>query len=291
MTTLLIDEPQDPIWPALAAAAILHAVFIFTVGWEIPAPAEPSIAQNLEIILVHHKSKDRPDDAAALAQVNLDSGGDTATQQRSASPHSSAIPVEERARSLKTRITQIPKPTQSQTRILTSNYLDQITATQPAQDQIDPMRPNPDSAEQMEKSIELARLSAEISPRFLNDGGRARHKFVNARTQEFKYASYMDAWRRKVERVGNLNYPEEARRRGLQGGLVLDVALDPEGKVIEIKLLRSSGVPVLDDAAIRIVELASPFAPLPNNIREDTDVLHIIRTWQFQDNHRLSSHR
>ncbi|MEJ2760202.1 MAG: energy transducer TonB [Gammaproteobacteria bacterium] len=94
----------------------------------------------------------------------------------------------------------------------------------------------------------------------------------------------MEAWRAKVERVGNLNYPQEAQRQGLSGSLILDVALNPDGSVKKIIVRRSSGYKVLDDAAIRIVKLASPFAPFPDDIRKETDILHITRTWQFLAN-------
>ena len=94
----------------------------------------------------------------------------------------------------------------------------------------------------------------------------------------------MEAWRAKVERVGNLNYPDEARRQNLSGSLILDVSLNPDGSIEQVTIRRSSGKQILDDAAIRIVELASPFAPFPDNIRDNTDILHITRTWQFIDN-------
>jgi protein TonB len=93
----------------------------------------------------------------------------------------------------------------------------------------------------------------------------------------------MDAWRAKVEAIGNLNYPEEAKRRHLTGNLLLDVALNPDGTVNGISLRRSSGHKTLDDAAIRIVELAAPFAPFPPEVRADIDVLHITRTWKFNE--------
>ena len=99
----------------------------------------------------------------------------------------------------------------------------------------------------------------------------------------------MEAWRTKVERIGNLNYPDEARRQKLSGNLLLDVALNADGSINEIVLRRSSGFTVLDDAAIRIVELAAPFAPLPKSIREETDILHIQRTWQFLRGNRLAA--
>jgi len=94
----------------------------------------------------------------------------------------------------------------------------------------------------------------------------------------------MEAWRSKVERIGNLNYPDEARKRKLSGSLILDVALNPDGSVNDVVVRRSSGQKILDDAAIRIVHLAAPFAPFPADIRKDTDILHITRTWQFLNN-------
>ncbi len=97
----------------------------------------------------------------------------------------------------------------------------------------------------------------------------------------------MEAWRAKVERVGNLNYPDDARKKKLSGSLILDVALNSDGSVSRITVRRSSGIKVLDDAAIRIVELSSPFAPFPEQIKEETDILHITRTWQFLNNNRF----
>jgi protein TonB len=135
--------------------------------------------------------------------------------------------------------------------------------------------------------MEIASLSAEIRQRQAAYSGRERHKHISANTREYKYASYMDAWRAKVERIGKLNYPEEARRRKLSGSLLLDVAINVDGSVQSISLRRSSGIKVLDDAAMRIVRLAAPFAPLPENIRKDTDVLHIIRTWIFKSGDSL----
>ncbi len=113
---------------------------------------------------------------------------------------------------------------------------------------------------------------------------RPRRKFISASTKEYNYAAYMEAWRSKVERVGNLNYPQQARRQKLSGNLVLDVALRPDGSIDEITIRRSSGEKLLDDAAIRIVELSAPFSPFPQHIKDETDILHIMRTWQFLNN-------
>ena len=136
---------------------------------------------------------------------------------------------------------------------------------------------------------ETAQLSAEISRFWEEYQKRPRRKFLSARTKEYKYAAYMEAWRARVERVGNLNYPEQAKRKKLTGDLVLDVEIRPDGGVHAINVVRPSGHQVLDDAAMRIVRLAAPYDPFPEKIRSEVDILHITRTWQFIRGDRLVS--
>ena len=131
------------------------------------------------------------------------------------------------------------------------------------------------------RALAMAALKAEIERDLRAYAERPRRKWISASTREHKFAAYMEAWRRKVEQVGNLNYPEEAERRGLTGDLLLDVAIRPDGTVEEITLRRSSGERVLDEAAVRIVEIAAPFGAFPEDIAEDVDILHIERTWIF----------
>ncbi len=142
----------------------------------------------------------------------------------------------------------------------------------------------PSATELLTNSFKIASLSAEIRRKMEAKAKRPRRKFISATTKEYKYAAYMEAWRSKVERVGNINYPEQARKQGLSGSLVLDVALNPDGSINEITIRRSSGEKVLDDAAIRIVELAAPYGAFPQHIKDETDILHIMRTWQFINN-------
>jgi len=145
------------------------------------------------------------------------------------------------------------------------------------------------SAAQLLTSVdeEIARLTSELDRRSNAYAQRLRRKAVSAGTTEYKYAAYLDAWRRKVERIGNLNYPEQARRDRLYGDLVLHVAVRADGSVQDIRVAHSSGHPVLDEAAIRIVQRAAPFAPFPPNIRKEVDLLDITRTWQFLSGNRL----
>ena len=138
---------------------------------------------------------------------------------------------------------------------------------------------------------EIAKLSAKIEEETTAYANRPRRKAISASTQEYKYASYLEAWRRKVESIGNLNYPEEAKRQKLYGNLILRVALRANGSLEEVRVLRSSGSQILDEAAVRIVHLAAPFAPFPPDIRKETDFLDITRTWQFLSNNRFGEKR
>ena len=149
--------------------------------------------------------------------------------------------------------------------------------------------PEPSAAELVARSFAIASLNAEIEQRLEARAKRPRHKFISASTKQYKYAAYMEAWRAKVERVGNLNYPEVARREKLSGSLILDVALNPDGSINDITVRRPSGFPVLDAAAIRIVTLAAPYAPFPDDFKNDVDILHITRTWQFINSERFAA--
>jgi protein TonB len=137
------------------------------------------------------------------------------------------------------------------------------------------------------RSEEIMRLNEELERKSTAYANRPRRKAISASTTEYKYAAYLDAWRRKVERIGNLNYPDEARRKKLYGNLVLHVAVRADGSIADIRILHSSGAKVLDEAAIRIVKLSAPFAPFPRDIRAETDILDITRTWQFLSSNRL----
>lgn len=106
--------------------------------------------------------------------------------------------------------------------------------------------------------------------------------------KDYRYSQYLDDWRRKVERIGAMNYPEEARGKFF-GSLVLSVALRPDGSIDRIVVIRSSGNPVLDEAAKRIVHFAAPFAPFPPDIRKETDYLDITRTWTFTRGNALET--
>jgi protein TonB len=279
---------SDRFGVAVFGSALFHLLLLLGVGFVFPQMLSRPDLPTIEVTLVNSRSEQAPKDAEFLAQANQDGGGDTDRHERAKSPLP-LRPVPDQTSGPPAYHIQLRRQSApAVNEFLTSRAADAVL---PVAAQAKP-RPGASEEEVLRPGLvpgdegmrERANLAAEISQFWQEYQKRPRRKFVSARTREHKYAAYMEAWRAKVERVGNLNYPDEARRRGLSGSLILDVALNADGTVNDIIIRRSSGERVLDDAAVRIVNLAAPFSPLPPHIREDTDILHITRTWQFINN-------
>jgi protein TonB len=148
---------------------------------------------------------------------------------------------------------------------------------------------NANGQDLVQRSLEIVRLEAQISKSLDLYEKMPRRKFIGARTQEYRYAQYVEDWRAKVERIGNLNYPEMARRQKIYGKLTLTVNIRADGSVESIEINRPSGQRILDASAIRIVKLAAPYPPFPPDIRKEIEVLSITRTWMFTSTDRLES--
>jgi protein TonB len=262
----------------LAFSLIAHGVLALGVGFTIedPAPLVPT----LDIILTQTQSNQAPKQADFLAQASQEGGGEAEEAERPREPQPSPVP--------KPQPGLVPVPIEaSAPRPETQASQAVLTATRPAERRADTRelnptapRPLPSNRHLIERSLEMARLAAELERQTQAYAKRPKRKFVSASTQEYEFASYMRGWVARVERIGNLNYPDEARRRNLQGQLVLTVAVRRDGSVESIDVVQPSGHPILDEAAIRTVQLAEPFGPLPET-KDKIDVLHITRTWQF----------
>lgn len=274
-------------------AALLHAVIILGVTFNPEAwKSRETDALSMEITLVQSHSDEAPEDADYLAQANLKGGGNVEEKMRPSSPvpNIDSESLQGDARENRPRTSpQQPVPPPSTT---------VMSVQQSSPNQVEQAKPQtearlPDgihAAQIMDASRAIAQLSAELRQRREAYAQRTREKYITANAKEYAYASYEDSWRLKVERIGNLNYPDEAKRKNLAGSLLLDVAINADGSLKGIEVLRSSGQKVLDDGAIRIVQMASPYAPFTEAMREEIDVLHIIRTWQFQNDHSLETH-
>ncbi len=137
----------------------------------------------------------------------------------------------------------------------------------------------PDAAELINRSYELSGLIASLDDKHNNQARKARKRAVSASIHRASDALYLDTWRRKIEQIGNLNYPEKAKQQEIFGNLTLKVALNKDGTINQLAVIESSGKKILDDAAIRIVRLSAPFSPLTQEMSKDTDILEIIRVW------------
>ena len=293
MTTLSAHYGGDRLGYALLVAIALHALVLLGVGFDRSPHVAPPAEQLLEVMVVRPRqaAEAPPEQPEALAQVSQQGGAPDEVVEISARPSgplAEPAPPEPPVEQTPEPIAEAPPAPRAKTEILVAPP----TSEKPTAPAAPVERPRRTSAASLMAStqLEIDRLTTEIDRR--NRGaGATRRKAVNASTQEFKYAAYLEAWRQKVERVGNLNYPDEAKRQKLYGDLILHVAVRPDGSVDNIRVVRSSGQKVLDDAAIRIVRLAAPFAPFPPDIRAEADILDITRTWQFLSGNRLFSSR
>jgi protein TonB len=258
-------------------AIALHAIIILGITFgQFDNPPPENILPTLDIT-VSNRSTPPPDEADYLAQTSQDGGGNTTEKVKP----TQAIPEQAPA--------VIPQqPTASPTQVVSTR----VAAEKVHQEKTEtPETAKPDvtATELIERSMEMINLNEQLNESMQAYAHRPRHIYVSARTQEYKYANYMSEWVKKVERVGNLNYPDEARRSGLSGKLIMDVTMNADGTVRNISIMRPSGHKVIDEAAKRIVNLAAPFPPFPEDILKDADIMHITRTWEFSTTNRLKS--
>jgi len=266
-----------------ALSLLVHAFVIFGLTFTMPDLRElKNMTPPLEVVLVNTQSQAKPRKADALAQHRLDGGGNTDAKQRAKSPLP-AITRDTHTTELQLAQKRVAELEQEAQRLLTRKGKPEAhsAAAKPEATQQPDPAPTADTTELLQKSLAIARLEAQISKDWNSYQERPRRKFVGARTQEYRFARYVEDWRQKIERIGEMNYPQAARDQRLYGSLVATVSIKANGTLEKVQIDRSSGHKLLDEATIRIVTLAAPFAAFPSNIARDTDILHITRTWTF----------
>lgn len=272
---------------ALAASLALH-VALLSFHFSFPArPKANDVPPSLEVVLVNSKSASKPVKADVLAQANLDGGGNTDENRRAKTPLPAARKSEqgEEVHRARQRVQQLEA---RQRELLTQAQAKAATARpdpQPAPP-AEPQTPQVSGADLRDSTLMLARMEAQIARQIDEYNKRPRKHFVGARARETRFAQYVESWRQKIERIGNLNYPDSARGR-VYGSLRMTVSIRPDGTVEALQIDRPSGHRVLDAAAEKIVHMAAPFAPFPAEIRRDTDILVITRTWTFAPGDKL----
>lgn len=267
----------DRLGVTLLFSLIAHGVLALglTFEYEKPAPSLPA----LDVILVQSASGEKPEKADFLAQAHNSGGGNVDKAVRPSELVSSPVNTPEAGIAPRPMQASAPKPQPPSERELLTQQRAKFSVTTQTETPEQPELPQPTARDVLEKKLEMARLATEIQRESEAYAKRPKKKYISANTKEYAYAAYMSAWVARVERIGNLNYPDDARRQQLHGDLVLTVALKKDGSIKSIDVIQSSRHSVLDDAAIRIVKLAAPFPPIPTE--EGVDELYITRTWQF----------
>ena len=273
---------------AIGVSLALHAVAM-TVHFTIGSGRFTDNGPPLMVALVNAKSASKPAKADILAQANLDGGGNTEKDRRAKTPLP-AMPRESprqnvQAASARTDVRE------NTTREMMTQLSSPVTVPVPEPKPLEESEQtdSPTANELMQKTLEAIRLEAQIARDMDAYQKIPRRKFIGAQAKEYRFARYVEDWRMKVERVGNMNYPEVARQNRLYGSLILSVSIRADGSIESVEIKRKSGQRVLDAAAVKIVEMAGPFSPFPDDIRRDTDILNITRTWTFARGDELHS--
>jgi protein TonB len=270
---------------AVGASIVLHASVLF-LQFSVHGNRVRQAPPSLDVVLVNSKSASRPFQADAMAQANLDGGGNTDEKLRAKTPLPAMNRVEQGDSLVQARARQKQLEAEQQ-RLLSALKTKDGALPDARRNPADAAREQPSGADLAASALAIARLEAQIARRLEEYQQRPRKAFVGARAMEVRYAQYVEDWRIKVERIGTLNYPDAARGR-IYGSLRLTVSIRADGTVDSMEIERSSGSRVLDDAARRIVKMGSPFGAFPPSMK-DLDILVITKTWSFSPGDRVSS--
>lgn len=274
---------------AITWSVILHAVALAIRFSPIELPKFDRDAQPMEVALVNAKTTSRPTKADVLAQANLDGGGNT-DENRHAKTPLPVLPRDANSNDLAVATQKVEELERQTKEMMTQlKAASAVAAAQPAPVDAPQNVQLPSASELMQKTLEAMRLEAEIAKDMEAYQKRPKRRFLGARAQEYRFARYVEDWRLKVERVGNLNYPEVARAQKLYGSLLLTVGIRSNGSIESIVVDRGSGQKILDLAAAKIVEMGGPYSAFPSDIKRDTDILYITRTWTFAPGDSLIS--
>jgi len=289
-TISLDEQPKigqtDKLLFSLFLAVAFHGLLLFGVGFKVPDLSQSSINKTFNVILAQFESDNKPEKADFIGQADQEAGGESDEllapsaiekaqfndpNKRAAEPQ---LPPQQ----------QLVDKTAPEYLASTNgqlSYLNQTKVNEERQNEI------PDTDTLLQKSYQLSGLIANLDNQQISQAKKAVKRQVSAAIHRSSDALYLDTWRRKIETIGNQNYPEKAKQDKIYGNLTLKVAINKNGTINQISVMNSSGRKLLDDAAIRIVRLAAPFKPLTQEMRKDTDILEIIRIWRFQADNRV----
>jgi len=272
-------------------SACVHAIIVFGLGFTYleELNSEPA----LEITMAQYRSDIVPDNPDFLAQENQIGSGTLDEAAAPSTPFESDFNADQIQ-----EVSPVPQAPQIINEQIAQDVA--VVAAISNEDDISQQLEEPEPDEQQpvvdevttdDLSLAIASLQAQLDLQRQAYARRPRkYTISSASTQRSQDAQYLDNWRRRIEAVGNVNYPSAARRQQIYGNVRMLVALRPTGRIEEIRILQSSGQAVLDQAAVNIVNMAAPFEPFPDEMRAEADILEIIRTFRFHEGNELTSY-
>jgi periplasmic protein TonB len=306
---------------SVLAIAILVSIFAHVVLLAIHF--EPEIKKfanklpSLDVVLVNAKTKTAPEKADLLAQANLDRGGNTdkknakmktalpaplqknteVKMQPSAASHSAAKAAKLQAQEAREqkRIQDLEKQAQElftqmkSTKSVESKPTQDAASAEPEKGEQKAISKLPDRSELIAASVKIEQLQAQIDKQQKDIQERPKRRFIGGRAMATNDAMYLDSWRRKVEKIGNENYPQEAKDKKVYGQLRMTLSIKADGTIESMEINKSSGSKILDEAAKSIVRRAAPFSKFEGEMKRTTDILSITRTWTFTQEDALAT--
>jgi protein TonB len=291
MTTSAVFSPSsslssnDSLLISLFVASLVHIILLMGLSFSPPEPEK--FNRSIDITLINTPVRQPPKKARFLAQDNQVGAGEKVKKPE---PPAQKIPSQgnSQKKQIENNPVEVSKPKAVQ-KLLTQQHTEiKVNASnksnEPVSDSVNKPRLSAETLQQ-----QVAQLGAEIrlSQQSADD---SKIKFVES-VSAHKYiaAQYVKDWEGKVERTGNLNYPEVAAKKNFSATLTMDVGINADGTIYSMRINKSSGIPALDEAAKRIVNMSAPFAPLPSELLKELNVLVITRVWKFSDESGLST--
>ncbi len=278
---------SDKLLFCIFLALAFHGMLFFGVGFKVPNAKENQYGKTFNVVLAQFDAINKPEKADFIGQADQEGGGES-EQLLTPTAREEAIfndpdRLASEAGSRQNRLMQSKK--NAEVIIGQGKLITQLKSNEEVIEQ----KNLPDAAELIDKSYQLSGLIANIDEQDQNQARKGRKRVVSASIHRDSDALYLDNWRRKIERVGNLNYPIKAKINNIYGNVTMKVAINPNGTINNVAIMQSSGNKILDRAALSIVRMAAPFSPLTNEMTKDTDILEIIRVWQFQPDNSLKT--
>ena len=274
---------------SLFLAAAFHVLILLGISFALPDRTIEQFQRSLDVVLATTFSEERPEEADFIGQADQIGGGESDTVEKPSTTEVTPFPDEQMNEVSQQKASREVEAKVEENQVLTAEQSEKIQVQPETQPLEEEQQESLSTANFYNTSAEIASITAQLEEAKRVQAKKPKKRQVSASIHRASDALYLDAWRRKIEKIGNLNYPEKARRNGIFGSLSLKVAINKDGTVHEISIRRSSGHKILDDSAIRIVRLAAPFAPLTKEIMVDTDILEIIRVWHFLPNSGLQT--